>query len=153
MLVKFNVPQAETVVALVDRGAKSAVESVQQLRAFVRVFWIQTPMQGRAELQVLRVVIDQVDFFVARAEEIPKAPSVRAAVTGVIEDRFVLVAVDVHGIVPTGVGSVDLRTVHWIVVGRFPIVGRKTVGVHLKAQHRISVIIGCVVRITEGQFV
>ena len=123
MLVKFNVPQAEAVVALVHRSAKSAVESVQQLRAFVRVFWIQSPVQSRTELQVLRVVIDQVDFSVPGAEEIPKAPSIRAAVTRVIEDRLVLVAVNVHGIVPTGVRSVDLRTVHWIVVGRFPIVG------------------------------
>ncbi len=108
VLVKFNVPKAEAVIALVNGGAEAAVESVDQFRALIRFLGIQAPVQRRTELQVFGVVIHQIQFFVARTKEIAEAPCIRTAVAGVIENRFILVAVYVDRIVSAGVGGVNL---------------------------------------------
>ena len=76
VLVKFNVPQAEAVIALVHGGTKPAIESVYQLGALVGILGIEAPMQRRADLEVFGVVIDEVDFLVACAEEIAEATGV-----------------------------------------------------------------------------
>ena len=80
VLVKFNVPQAETVVALVHGRATAHVESVNQLRALVLLVRLQPPVAAQTDLEVVGVVIHQVDFLVTRAVDRTQTTCIHAVV-------------------------------------------------------------------------
>ena len=153
MLIEFDVTQAEPVITLVHGRSETAVKSVDQLRALVGILRVETPVQRCTHFKVFSVVIHQINLLITRAEEIAQSPRVAAAISGIIENRLVLITIYIDRIVSAWVIWIDLRSVHRIVVRSLPIIGRKPEGVYFEAQDGIAIVVCRVIGITECQFI
>ena len=103
MLIELNISQAESVVSLVNGGPESRVESINQFCALIGLVRLEPPMQSRANLEVFRIVVNEIQFFVACTEEIAQAPCIDAAIARVIKHRFVLIPIDVDCVKSSGI--------------------------------------------------
>ena len=149
VLVEFDVAQREPVVPLIDRRAESAVESIHQLGRLIGFLRLEAQVQGGADLQVLRAVVNEVDFPIACPIEAAESPSIGTVVSTVVEDGTVLVPIDVHGVEAAGIAQPVIGQVHGVVVVRHPVVRTEAEGVDLESEHGIAVRILHVVGVPE----
>ena len=110
-------------------------------------------MQSGAQFQVFGAIIDQVRLLVARAEKASQPTGVRGIVTAVIEDGTVLVAVNVHRIVPACIVGPEQGAVNGFVVCGLPVIRAEPEGVELEPKNRVAFIIDRVISIADGDLV
>ena len=155
VLVKLNVPEAEAVVPLVHCRPLAHVEPVDQLRAFVSLLRLESPMATPAELQVVGVVIHQIDLFVPCAENPAQTAQFIGHVRGKIHVSNVFISVDVDSVKASGIGAicgrsiVEGKTINWTVIRGLPIVGREGKRVDFVGKKRIAFFVFKGLRPTE----